>query len=126
MERLENSTVAVKEWEGEVIFLHEVTRGAADRSYGVQVAKLAGLPETVIKRSKLILEKLEKGHYQGQSNLKGLITDLPLFSNDQNSDDLAEKKVDPLHEEIKNKDLDSISPRDALEFLYKLKETLKH
>ena len=126
MERLENSTVAVKEWEGEVIFLHEVTRGAADRSYGVQVAKLAGLPETVIKRSKLILEKLEKGHYQGQSKLKGLITDLPLFSNDQNSHDLAEKKVDPLHEEIKNKDLDSISPRDALEFLYKLKETLKH
>jgi DNA mismatch repair protein MutS len=126
MERLENSTVAVKEWEGEVIFLHEVTRGAADRSYGVQVAKLAGLPETVIKRSKLILEKLEKGHYQGQSNLKDLITDLPLFSNDQNSHDRAEKKVDPLHEEIKNKDLDSISPRDALEFLYKLKETLKH
>ena len=71
MDRLENSTVSVKEWEGEVVFLHEVIRGAADRSYGVQVAKLAGLPETVIKRSKLILEKLEKGHYQGQSNLKG-------------------------------------------------------
>ena len=126
MDRLENSTVAVKEWEGEVVFLHEVTRGAADRSYGVQVAKLAGLPEPVIKRSKLILEKLEKGHYQGQSNLKGLVSDLPLFSNDQNSYDPTEKKVDPLHEEIKNINLDSTSPRDALEFLYKLKETLKH
>ena len=126
MDRLENSTVAVKEWEGEVVFLHEVIRGAADRSYGVQVAKLAGLPETVIKRSKLILEKLEKGHYQGQSNLKGLINDLPLFSNEQNSHDPAEKKVDQLNEEIKNINLDSTSPKDALEFLYKLKETLKH
>ena len=126
MDRLENSTVSVKEWEGEVVFLHEVIRGAADRSYGVQVAKLAGLPETVIKRSKLILEKLEKGHYQGQSNLKGLINDLPLFSNDQNFHEATEKKVDPIHEEIRNINLDNTSPRDALEFLYKLKETQKN
>ncbi len=126
MDRLENSTVSVKEWEGEVVFLHEVTKGAADRSYGVQVAKLAGLPETVIKRSKLILEKLEKGHYQGQSNLKGLINDLPLFSNDQNFHEPTEKEVDPIHEEIRNINLDNTSPRDALEFLYKLKETQKN
>jgi DNA mismatch repair protein MutS len=126
MDRLENSTVSVKEWEGEVVFLHEVIRGAADRSYGVQVAKLAGLPETVIKRSKLILEKLEKGHYQGQSNLKGLINDLPLFSNDQNFHEAKEKTVDPIHEEIRNINLDDTSPRDALEFLYKLKEAQKN
>ena len=125
MDRLENCTVSVKEWEGEVVFLHEVIRGAADRSYGVQVAKLAGLPETVIKRSKLILEKLEKGHYQGQSNLKGLINDLPLFSNDQNFHEATEKKVDPIHEEIRNINLDNTSPRDALELLYKLKEAQK-
>ena len=126
MDRLENSTVSVKEWEGDVVFLHEVIRGAADRSYGVQVAKLAGLPETVIKRSKLILEKLEKGHYQGQSNLKGLMNDLPLFSNDQNFHEPMEKEVDPIHEEIRNINLDNTSPRDALEFLYKLKETQKN
>ena len=54
------------------------------------------------------------------------MSDLPLFSADQNSHEPAEKKVDPLHEEIKNINLDSTSPRDALEFLYKLKETLKH
>ena len=126
MDRLENCTVSVKEWEGEVVFLHEVIRGAADRSYGVQVAKLAGLPETVIKRSKLILEKLEKGHYQGQSNLKGLINDLPLFSNDQNFHEPTEKEVDPIHEEIRNINLDNTSPRDALELLYKLKETQKN
>ncbi len=126
MDRLENSTVSVKEWEGEVVFLHEVIRGAADRSYGVQVAKLAGLPETVIKRSKLILEKLEKGHHQGQLNLKGLINDLPLFSNDQNFHEAKEKEVDPIHEELRNINLDNTSPRDALEFLYKLKETQKN
>ena len=126
MDRLENSTVSVKEWEGEVVFLHEVIRGAADRSYGVQVAKLAGLPETVIKRSKLLLEKLEKGHYQGQSELKGLINDLPLFSSDQNFHEATEKKVDPIHEEIRNINLDNTSPRDALELLYKLKEAQKN
>ena len=126
MDRLENSTVSVKEWEGDVVFLHEVIRGAADRSYGVQVAKLAGLPETVIKRSKLILEKLEKGHHQGQLNLKGLINDLPLFSNDQNFHEAKEKEVDPIHEELRNINLDNTSPRDALEFLYKLKETQKN
>ena len=125
MDRLENATVAVKEWDGEVVFLHEVKEGAADRSYGVQVAKLAGLPKSVIKRSKLILEKLEKGHYQGQSSLEGLINDLPLFSNDQNFYEPSKKKVDPLHEEIRNINLDSTSPREALEFLYKLKENLK-
>ena len=125
MDRLENSTVAVKEWEGEVVFLHEVTRGAADRSYGVQVAKLAGLPRTVIERSKLILEKLEKGHYQGQTSFKDLIEDLPLFSNDHISNKIEEKRVDALQQEIETINLDSTSPREALDFLYKLKERLK-
>ena len=125
MDRLENSTVAVKEWEGEVVFLHEVSRGAADRSYGIQVAKLAGLPRTVIERSKLILEKLEKGHYQGQTNFKDLIDDLPLFSNDLISKKIEEKRVDALQQEIETINLDSTSPREALDFLYKLKEKLK-
>ena len=125
MDRLENSTVAVKEWEGEVVFLHEVTRGAADRSYGIQVAKLAGLPTTVIKRSNLILEKLEKGQYQGQANFKDLINDLPLFSNDHISNKIEEKKVDALQQEIETINLDNTSPKEALDFLYKLKENLK-
>ena len=121
MDRLENSTVAVKEWEGEVVFLHEVKKGAADRSYGVQVAKLAGLPDSVIKRSKLILEKLEADHYQGQTKLEGLVNDLPLFSNGGK----AEANIkDELQEKINGINLDSTSPRDALEFLYELKEAL--
>jgi DNA mismatch repair protein MutS len=125
MDRLENSTVAVKEWEGEVVFLHEVTRGAADRSYGIQVAKLAGLPTTVIKRSNLILEKLERGQYQGQDNFKDLIKDLPLFSNDHISNKIEEKKVDAIQQEIETINLDNTSPKEALDFLYKLKESLK-
>jgi len=125
MDRLENSTVAVKEWEGEVVFLHEVTKGAADRSYGIQVAKLAGLPTTVIKRSNLILEKLERGQYQGQDNFKDLIKDLPLFSNDHISNKIEEKKVDALQQEIETINLDNTSPKEALDFLYKLKESLK-
>ena len=68
----------VKEWEGEVIFLHEVGRGAADRSYGVQVAKLAGLPESVVTRARDVLDQLEA---QGRdSKAAKLVDDLPLFS----------------------------------------------
>ena len=55
----------MKEWEGEVIFLHEVRKGAADRSYGVQVARLAGLPQAVVDRAQVVLEALEKGEREG-------------------------------------------------------------
>ena len=60
LKRVENATVSVKEWNNEVIFLHEVREGAADRSYGIQVAKLAGLPAVVLERAKIILNELEK------------------------------------------------------------------
>ncbi|MFV2034063.1 MAG: DNA mismatch repair protein MutS, partial [Halocynthiibacter sp.] len=77
---VENATVAVKEWEGEVIFLHEVREGAADRSYGVQVARLAGLPDSVIARARALLDVLEKGEREGRGGRKALIDDLPLFA----------------------------------------------
>ena len=79
LERVANATVAVKEWEGEVIFLHEVRRGAADRSYGVQVARLAGLPSSVVDRARMILEQLEAGDLAG-GRAKMMIDDLPLFA----------------------------------------------
>ncbi|MCE8468075.1 DNA mismatch repair protein MutS, partial [Rhodovulum sulfidophilum] len=62
---VENATVAVKEWEGDVIFLHEVRKGAADRSYGVQVARLAGLPDSVVERARVVLDALERGEREG-------------------------------------------------------------
>src|SRR5213078_2322151 len=69
--------VRVKEWHGDVVFLHEVIAGAADRSYGIQVAKLAGLPGAVIERAKLVLAQLES---QDRSAARTLIDDLPLFA----------------------------------------------
>ena len=80
LDGVENATVAVKEWDGEVIFLHEVHQGAADRSYGVQVAQLAGLPPAVIARARLVLDMLEKGEREGGRAQATLIDDLPLFA----------------------------------------------
>ena len=75
-DRLHNATVRVKEWQGEVVFLHEVVAGSADRSYGIQVAKLAGLPASVIERAKVVLAKLEQ---EDRAAPKGF-EDLPLFA----------------------------------------------
>ena len=71
LNRLHNVTVRVKEWKGDVVFLHEVVPGAADRSYGIQVAKLAGLPASVIERAKLVLAKLEAGRPRRAERLRG-------------------------------------------------------
>ncbi|MBL8573759.1 MAG: DNA mismatch repair protein MutS, partial [Hyphomicrobiaceae bacterium] len=77
---LRNATVAVREWRGEVVFLHAVREGAADRSYGVQVARLAGLPLAVVERARVILEALEKGDREPGGTARALVDDLPLFS----------------------------------------------
>ena len=65
LDGVDNATVSVKEWDGEIIFLHDVKRGAADRSYGVQVAQLAGLPPSVVARARSVLEMLEQGERDG-------------------------------------------------------------
>ncbi|MEO0993840.1 MAG: DNA mismatch repair protein MutS [Pseudomonadota bacterium] len=75
---LSPATVAVREWEGEVIFLHEVRPGAADRSYGVQVARLAGLPERVVTRARAVLDQLEQAEREGST--PDLLSSLPLFA----------------------------------------------
>jgi DNA mismatch repair protein MutS len=78
LNRIVNATVRVKEWEGDVVFLHEVAPGVADRSYGIQVAKLAGLPHAVIERARVVLAELEAAN-RGSPAQK-LADDLPLFS----------------------------------------------
>lgn len=115
-----NATVAVKEWEGEVIFLHEVREGSADRSYGVQVAKLAGLPPAVIERARTVLDALEKGNREGKANPSAVIDDLPLFSI---SPPPAPRptKTSPALEMLAHVQPDELSPREALDILYKLK-----
>ncbi len=120
---VENATVAVKEWEGEVIFLHEVRKGAADRSYGVQVAQLAGLPATVVERARVVLEQLEQNEREGGKQ-KALIDDLPLFSIAPPAPTPI-AKASPAVELLDTIQPDDLSPRDALDLIYKLKEAAK-
>ncbi|MCX7558258.1 DNA mismatch repair protein MutS [Sulfitobacter sp. F26204] len=124
LDGVDNATVAVKEWEGEVIFLHEVRKGAADRSYGVQVAQLAGLPDSVIARARVVLEALEKGEREGGVKQKTLIDDLPLFSATPIPAPPA-AKVSAVEEQLNQIIPDELSPREALDLLYKLKEAAK-
>ncbi|MEM1373483.1 MAG: DNA mismatch repair protein MutS [Pseudomonadota bacterium] len=122
LEHVENATVAVKEHEGDVVFLHEVRQGAADRSYGVQVAKLAGLPASVIARARVVLEALEKGERDGGGTRTALIDDLPLFAASpapapikQSSD--VEAMLADIHP-------DELSAKEALDLVYELKAAL--
>lgn len=121
---VENATVSVKEWEGEVIFLHEVKRGAADRSYGVQVAQLAGLPPSVIARARVVLDALEKGEREGGATQKTLIDDLPLFSA-ASSPAPTPPKSSVLTDTLADVHPDELTPKQALDILYKLKEAAK-
>jgi DNA mismatch repair protein MutS len=116
--RLFNATVRVKEWQNEVIFLHEVVPGAADRSYGIQVAKLAGLPAPVIERAKVVLAKLEA---EDRAAPRGF-EDLPLFAA------APQPPLSPPDEGLTAVlaaliaiHPDEMSPREALEALYALK-----
>jgi DNA mismatch repair protein MutS len=110
-------TMRVKEWQGNVVFLHEVAPGAADRSYGIHVAKLAGLPAAVIARAEAVLAILEKGEQSGA--LTRLADDLPLFSVAAKSSAAPEPSA--LAEALAQIEPDGMSPREALELIYKLK-----
>jgi DNA mismatch repair protein MutS len=118
-----NATVAVKEWEGDVVFLHEVRRGVSDRSYGVQVARLAGLPPKVVERARHVLEILEKGDREGGARKEALIDDLPLFATVARTAPAAPKE-NRVEAELKALHPDEMSPREALEALYRLKGLL--
>lgn len=114
LENLSCHTMRVKEWQNDVIFLHEVTAGAADRSYGVHVGRLAGLPEAVVRRADEILKTLEAE--EGKSTCTRLGDDLPLFRDPA----VAQKPsaVDALLDETHP---DALTPRTALELIYRLK-----
>ncbi|OLS54151.1 DNA mismatch repair protein MutS [Rhodovulum sulfidophilum] len=120
---VENATVAVKEWKGDVIFLHEVRKGAADRSYGVQVARLAGLPDSVVERARVVLDALEQGEREGGRSPSALIDDLPLFSAAAipQPSQSAPAGPAPLDERLSAIHPDELSPREALDLIYELK-----
>ncbi len=119
---LRPATVAVREWEGEVIFLHEVRPGAADRSYGVQVAKLAGLPDSVVTRAREVLERLEEGAREGSSGAAALTGELPLFAAHVPAPRPARSSA--LADKLRDAHPDSLSPRAALDLVYELRALL--
>jgi DNA mismatch repair protein MutS len=121
LDRLHNATVRVKEWQGEVVFLHEVVAGAADRSYGIQVAKLAGLPAGVIERAKVVLAKLEQ---EDRAAPKGF-EDLPLFAvPSMPAQEMQHPAGDLLAAALAALNPDDLSPREAMDALYMLKAKL--
>ena len=117
-------TMRVKEWKGDVVFLHEVAPGTADRSYGIHVAKLAGLPAAVTARAEEVLQILEKGEQGGA--LARLADDLPLFRAARPQPaPAAEPQSSPLENALRDIRPDELSPREALELLYRLKHLLQ-
>ena len=116
---LKNATVKVREWQNDVIFLHEVVDGAADRSYGVQVDKLAGLPEAVVDRARDVLELLEEAERSGGKSAR-LVDDLPLFSAPTTAKPRAKQNTE-LTDRLKSVLPDTLSPRAALDLVYELR-----
>jgi len=122
LSRLSCHTMRIREWENSIIFLHEVIKGVADRSYGIHVAQLAGLPNDVIKRASKILERLES--QDKGSTRKQVSEELPLFSPFVHQD-LQEENVSPIVREVEELDPNSMTPKEALDTLFRLKELLE-
>ena len=113
-----NLSMKAREWNGDLVFLHEAAPGAADRSYGVQVAKLAGVPSAVVGRAREVLERLES-----EKAAAARLDDLPLFAA------VAEPAPAPMSSALDDAvaaiDPDELTPREALEALYRLKGLAK-
>ena len=113
-----NVSLKAKEWNGELVFLHEAGPGPADRSYGVQVAKLAGVPPAVVARARQVLDRLESESASRQD-----LSDLPLFAAAA-ATEAGPSGPSPVEETLKTLDLDGMSPREAMDALYRLKGLL--
>ncbi len=116
-----NATVEVKEWRDEIVFLYRVIKGAADRSYGIHVAKLAGLPGPVLARAGEVLTELEKA--DGRPKPADLADDLPLFQAARTPPGFDEPS--PLEQALQGLNPDAMTPKEALEALYRLRTLLE-
>jgi DNA mismatch repair protein MutS len=120
-----NVTMDVKDWQDEIVFLHKIKPGAADRSYGIQVAKLAGLPKPVVERARHVLAALEKADRKKGSGAAAL-DELPLFAAARPSGQTtAETKPSPALAALDALNPDDLTPKAALEELYRLKALAK-
>ncbi len=116
LEACSNANMRAREWGGELVFLHEVAPGAADRSYGVQVAKMAGLPPRAVRRAEAVLKRLEK-----RDSAAAPLDGLPLFEASLATIDQASAPPSEVEVILKSIDVDDLTPREALEALYRLK-----
>lgn len=116
LSRVSNHAMKVREWKGDVVFLHEVMAGAADRSYGVQVARLAGLPDAVINRAREVLTLLER---QSSGGPGAVLEDLPLFTHQPKP---VEAQPDPVADLIDDIRPDELTPGQAIDLIYQLKK----
>ena len=117
-------TMRIKEWHGDVVFLHEVAPGAADRSYGIHVARLAGLPAAVIARAEEVLRTLESGDHA--TAVMRLVDDLPLFTAAvrRPATPLGPAAPPAVEQALRQLNPDELTPREALEALYRLRSML--
>jgi DNA mismatch repair protein MutS len=120
--RAANATVEVKEWRDEIVFLYRVVKGAADRSYGIHVAKLAGLPKEVLARAGEVLGALEKA--DGRPKPADLADDLPLFRAAKGIDEKTQGEPSRLEQAVLELAPDAMTPKEALDALYRLKAML--
>jgi DNA mismatch repair protein MutS len=107
--------VRAREWKGDLVLLHEVAEGPADRSYGIAVARLAGLPAAVVARARSVLAKLEAGR-DATGGIAAGLDELPLFAAAE-----IEPADDPVAQALESLEPDRMSPREALDALYALK-----
>ncbi len=115
LNRTSNHRLKVKEYRGELVFLHEVASGAADQSYGIEVAKLAGLPKPVLERARQVLNLLE---HQPNNNANAIFDELPLFSQSPNIEPKPLSEIDKLLDNLRP---DELTPLKAIELLYEIK-----
>jgi len=120
-----NVTIDVKEWRDEIVFLHKVKAGAADRSYGIQVAKLAGLPGAVVARAGEVLAKLEDNDRSAAGRPVAALEDLPLFAAARPTNPVNDRRTSELERALDDINPDEMSPKAALEAVYRLKELLR-
>jgi len=119
-ERVRNYSVAVREWNGEIIFLRKIVEGGTDKSYGIQVARLAGVPKTVIERAKVILDRLEDGSFDTEGAAR--FSKEPGAAPSSGQLSLFGEQPDELRERLADIDLDATTPIAALLLLRELKE----
>ena len=124
LQRLRSFSMQVRDWQGSIVFLHKVVSGSADRSYGVHVARLAGLPASVLHRAEQVLDELEAGQH-GAVDTKVMSDSLPLFDRVKTNGQqkaLSAVALDKVIETLDEIHPDALTPREALEMIYRLKE----